>query len=92
VFSVRRRAGAFTFLTAGLRPLRTSWLIVGNENLAFVSRDWELNASVPEWRPRRLAKETDMGCPGRTTAGTHEGVPHAGHRLRSIRGACTTVN
>jgi len=23
---------------AGLRPLRTSWLMVGNENLAFVSR------------------------------------------------------
>jgi hypothetical protein len=23
-------------VTAGLRPLRTSWLIVGNENLAFV--------------------------------------------------------
>jgi hypothetical protein len=29
--SVRRRAGAFTFLMAGLRPLRTSWLMVGNE-------------------------------------------------------------
>jgi hypothetical protein len=34
VFSVRRSAGAFTFLMAGFRPLRTSWLIVGNENLA----------------------------------------------------------
>src|SRR5918995_2022171 len=38
VFSVRRSAGALTFFTAGLRPLRTSWLMVGNENLVFVSR------------------------------------------------------
>src|SRR5918992_6058130 len=37
VFSVRRSAGAFTFLMAGFRPLRTSWLIVGNENLALMS-------------------------------------------------------
>src|SRR5688500_9240711 len=38
VFSVRRSAGALTFLMAGLRPLRTSWLMVGNENLVVVSR------------------------------------------------------
>jgi hypothetical protein len=38
VFSVRRSAGAFTFLTEGFRPLRTSWLMVGNENLAWQSR------------------------------------------------------
>jgi hypothetical protein len=25
-----------TFLLTGFRPLRTRWLIVGNENLAFV--------------------------------------------------------
>src|SRR5688572_22741986 len=49
VFSVRRRAGAFTFLTAGLRPLRTSWLMVGNENLAWLSRNWMTDglASAP---------------------------------------------
>ena len=26
-----------------------------------------------------------MGCPDPVAAGTHEGVPHAGHRRRSIR-------
>jgi hypothetical protein len=33
VLNVRRSAGAFTFLPIGFLPLRTSWLIVGNENL-----------------------------------------------------------
>src|SRR5918998_1990130 len=55
VLSVRRSAGAFTFLIAGFRPLRTSWLMVGNENLAWISRTLVTDGLAPAaaWRPWR---------------------------------------
>jgi hypothetical protein len=35
VLKRKRNAGAFVFERAGLRPLRTSWLIVGTPTLQF---------------------------------------------------------
>src|SRR5688572_6929009 len=92
VFSVRRSAGAFTFLIAGLRPLRTSWLMVGNENLAFVLA-YLMTVAAFSAEPTA----TRQGCPSEASAegahrGTHEGVPHAGHRNGSIRNRPIGVN
>src|SRR5918992_6020758 len=76
VFSVRRSAGALTFLIDGFRPLRTSWLMVGNENLACESR---MSTDCGRGRARGA-----HGDPWRrpiwaahpaTHGGTHEGVP-----------------
>ena len=83
VFSVRRSAGALTFLIAGLRPLRTSWLMVGNENLAMQLNDWIAPSDGAHGDPDSDA--TTGSSRAARDAGTHEGVPHAGHRTRSIR-------
>src|ERR687895_2004531 len=64
VLSVRRSAGAFTFLIAGFRPLRTSWLMVGNENLAESRTTGDRWTRIgPERRPWRSRWRADIGLP-----------------------------
>src|SRR5688572_3746801 len=75
VFSVRRSAGALTFLMAGFRPLRTSWLMVGNENLAFVLALKDVCEIGVQRRPRRSPRKQNgnpiFGLPRRATPGPH---------------------
>src|ERR671918_2043944 len=58
VLRVRRSAGAFTFLPAGLRPLRTSWLIVGNRGPRVRSLNRKLLLIS---RPRQAHGEPETG-------------------------------
>src|SRR6185503_6706975 len=73
VLSVRRSAGALTFLPAGFRPLRTSWLIVGNENL-FAWCDC-FRSSLLRKRARTPWRGTQRASAEGAQRGTHEGVP-----------------
>ena len=54
---VKRRAGAFVFFVTFLRPLRTSWLIVGTATC--FSRQRTDGGSAP---PRRAALHVPAGC------------------------------
>src|SRR5919106_6626834 len=68
VLRVRRSAGAFTFFPAGLRPLRTSWLIVGNREPRVRSLMTAADFAVPPGRtvaPKRATLELQRGVPGR---------------------------
>src|SRR5918998_893126 len=71
VFSVRRSAGALTFLMAGFRPLRTSWLMVGNENLAFVLALMNVGMVASDRSPRRSVRRPILGLPRGAGKGPH---------------------